>query len=173
MTSTWKFPLVQTTKVLFIKNILTWRLFTRSYLSFSLVRPRIGTLLCLESCRSDLNLHYNIVCLWMLSPPRQNSILLKGRLGFIKLTMDFQSFVLLAVSGSIRQVGISASPVSAEAVLFPISSLSQSSYWMSWPSSRTNMLCGWMGKFFRTLLLRISKSSGKERFIWLFKLPNH
>lgn len=57
--------------------------------------------------------------------------------------------------------------------LFPTSSLSQSSYWMSWPSSRTPLLCCWMGKFFRNLLLRISKSSGKERFIWLFKLPNN
>lgn len=46
--------------------------------------------------------------------------------------------------------------------LYPISSLSQSSYWMSWPSSMTHLLCYWMGKLFRTLLLRISKSSGQE-----------
>lgn len=91
--------------------------FTRSYWSSSLVRPHTGALLCLGSCRSDSNLHCNIAFLWMLSSPRQNYVLLKGRAGFLKLTMDFPSFDLFAVSGSIRQVGVSGSPISAEALL--------------------------------------------------------
>ena len=101
----------------YLADILTWSLFTRSYWFFFLVRPHPGALLCLGSCRSDSNFHYNIVCLWRLSPPRQNPVLLKGRLRLVKLTMDVQSFVLLAVSGSFRQVGVSVSPVSAETVL--------------------------------------------------------
>lgn len=143
-----------------------------SYWPSSLIRSYRGAMLCL-GLQKWFEFALSHSCFWMLSPPSQNSILLKQRAGFRKLTRDLQSFVFFVVFGRLgKGESLRVSYLSLGYSLFPISPLPQSSYWMSWPSSKTHLLCCWMDKFFRTLLLRISNSPGKERYIWLFKLNN-
>lgn len=100
-----------------------------------------GCFVCLASYRSEVYLHYNEACLWMPSLPRWKSVLLKGRAEFWKLTIDFQFCFICCLWKHQAGRSLRVFYFSRSYSLFLSSSLSQSSYSMSWPSSRTQLLC--------------------------------